>query len=74
MQVELIRFRKKTSPLFTFTFAKRGTDDIRGACAVKGKCQVAGHVKRVDHDAFDALLLRKETLTGHYFILKLDLS
>ena len=25
MQVELIRFRKKISPLFTFTFAKRGT-------------------------------------------------
>ena len=24
MQVELIRFRKKISPLFTFTFAKRG--------------------------------------------------
>ena len=23
-QVELIRFRKKISPLFTFTFAKRG--------------------------------------------------
>ena len=48
-------------------------DGIRGACAVKGKVQVAGHVKRVDHgDTFDALLLRKETLTGHYFILKFD--
>ncbi len=50
-------------------------DDIRGACAVKGKVQVAGHVKRVDHrDAFDAFLLHKEMLTGHYFILKFDLS
>ena len=50
-------------------------DGIRGACAVKGKVQFAGHVKRVDHgDTFDALLLRKETLTGHYFILKFDLS
>ena len=41
-------------------------DDFRGACAVKGNVSVAGHVKRVDHDdAFDALLFRKETLTGH---------
>ena len=30
-------------------------DDFRGACAVKGNVQVAGHVKRVDHgDAFNA--------------------
>ena len=30
-------------------------DLFRGACAVKGNVQVAGHVKRVDHgDAFDA--------------------
>ena len=29
--------------------------DFRGACAVKGNIQVAGHVKRVDHeDAFNA--------------------
>ena len=48
-------------------------DDIRGTCAVMGKVPAAGHVKRVDHgDAFDALLFRKEMLTGHYFILKFD--
>ena len=30
---------------------------------------------RVDHgDVFDALLFREETLTRHYFILKLDFS
>ena len=30
-------------------------DLFRGACAVKGNVQVAGHVKRVDHgDAFNA--------------------
>ena len=56
------------------SIAEKIIDDIRGACAVKGKVQ-AGQVKRVDHgDAFDALLLCKETLTGHYFILKFDLS
>ena len=50
-------------------------DNIRGACAVNGKVPVAAHIKRVDHgDAFDALLFRKEILTGHYFILKFDLS
>ena len=50
-------------------------EDIRGACTVKGNVPVAGHAKRVDHgDAFDALTFRKETLTGHYFILKFDLS
>ena len=49
-------------------------DDFRGACAVKGNGAVAGHVKRVDHgDVFDALF-REETLTRHYFILKLDFS
>ena len=33
----------------------RTIDDFRGACAVKGNVQVAGHVKRVDHgDAFNA--------------------
>ena len=53
----------------------RVIDDICGACAVKGKVLVAGHVKRIDHgDAFDALTFRLETLTGHYFILKFDLS
>ena len=41
----------------------------------QGKSPGWGHVKRVDHgDAFDALLFRKETLTGHYFIVKFDLS
>ena len=50
-------------------------DDTRGACTVKGNVRVAGHVKRVDHgDVFDSLTFRKETLTGHYFILKFDLS
>ena len=30
-------------------------DNFRGACAVKGNVQVAGHVNRVDHgDAFNA--------------------
>ena len=30
-------------------------DDFRGACAVKGKVPVAGHIKRVDYgDTFDA--------------------
>ena len=44
-------------------------DDIRGACAVKGKVTVVGPVKLVDHgDDFDTLLFHKETLTGHYFI------
>ena len=48
-------------------------DDFRGACAFKGNGAVAGHVKRVDHDdVFDALLLREETLTRHYFKLKFD--
>ena len=48
-------------------------DDFRGACAVKGNVQVAGHIKRVNHgDAFNEW--RYETLTGHYFILKFDLS
>ena len=50
-------------------------DDFHGPCAVNGNVSVAGHVKRVDHDdAFDALLFRKKTLTGHYFVLKFDLS
>ena len=50
-------------------------DDIRVACAVKGKVPVSSHVRLVDHrDAFDELLFRTETLTGHYFILKFDLS
>ena len=41
----------------------------------QGNVSVAGHVKRVDHDdAFDALVFRKEILTGHYFVLKFDLS
>ena len=32
-----------------------GIDYFRGACAVKGNVQVAGHVKRVDHgDALNA--------------------
>ena len=58
-----------------YLIGKDAIDDIRGACAVKGKVSVAGHVKRVDHgDAFDALLFRKKTSTGHYFILKFDLS
>ena len=40
-----------------FTSCKIQTiDDFRGACAVKGNVQVAGHVKRVDHgDASNAL-------------------
>ena len=50
-------------------------DGIRGACAFKGNGAVAGHVKRVDHDdVFDALLFREESLTRHYFILKIDFS
>ena len=49
-------------------------DDFRGASAVKRNGAVAGHVKRVDHDVFDALLFREETLTRHYFILKFDFS
>ena len=50
-------------------------DDFRGACAVKGNVLVAGHVKRDYHDdAFNALLFRRETLTGHYFIIQFDLS
>ena len=33
-------------------------DDFRGACAVKGNVQVAGHVKHVNHgDAFNAFAL-----------------
>ena len=32
------------------------------------------HVKRVDHGCFQRMTLRQETLTGHYFILKFDLS
>ena len=52
-----------------------GIDLFHGACAVKGKFPVAGHVNRVNHgDAFDALTFRKETLTGDYFVLKFDLS
>ena len=48
-------------------------DDFRGACAVKGNGAVAGHVKRVDHDdVFDALLFREETLTRHYFNIKIQ--
>ena len=54
---------------------KKAIDDFRGACAFKGNGAVAGHVKRVDHDdVFDALLFREETLTRHYFKLKLDFS
>ena len=50
-------------------------DDFRGACAFKGNGAVAGHVKGVDHDdVLDALLFREETLTRHYFKLKLDFS
>ena len=51
--------------------SRKCEDDFRGACAIKGNGEVAGHVKRVDHDdVFDALLFREESLTRHYCIIK----
>ena len=50
-------------------------DDFRGACAVKGNVQVAGQGQACrPRRHFRAFLFRKETLTGHYFIFKFDLS
>ena len=43
-------------------------DDFRGACAVKGNVQVAGHVKRVDHgDAFNGASGPKWAKLKEYF-------
>ena len=52
-------------------------DDFRGACAVKRNVPVAGHVVTSSvstAETFSRVLFRKETLTGHYFIFKFDLS
>ena len=62
-------------PRYVLSRVRVSIDDFRGACAVKENVQVAGRTSSVStRRCFQRMTLRQETLTGHYFILKCDLS